>query len=609
MPALPGASLRLGVTGARALDPAQLARLTEQLADQLRAIAAHARRYGVEPSHLRLLSPLAEGADRLVAEAALAEGFSLTCPLPFQAAEYEKDFATEESRDQFRRLLARADGRVLALDGARGDYEERSYEAVGRLVVRNCDLLIAIWDGGPSKGRGGTSDIVHYSAGFGPPIIWLHAADATAAPHWLEGVQALGFGAGRQPVEPALGHYLQHLLQCPAPADQGGHHSVLHGFGHHCASACRAVLRLFHRRVAPLPHETLQRERPHPVRWPWTLHRGVMRRLAGGRPEPLTPPHEPPDEVAGIWFAHYRPADERARECAAHYRSSYAWMFLFAALALATAAVGLGFPHNPLVEAIVVGLELLALALIMLLVAADGAFGWQRRAIEYRLLAELCRKQQVLALLAWTIPRATAWATSEDEAPREPDAPGGDHSNWVTWLFCAWLREAPLPTGSFDAERVAAARVAALRDLVDDQIKYHTDRRAQSHRAGRRLVRLGEAFFGLVILVVVAKLSLLALVGGTDAALLALGLAGAILPGLSAAFVGIRAYAELELLAEQSHLMLHAMRRARDHIAALDPAGPLASQALGRELAAVATLMLEDLQGWAQLFRAKVVEA
>jgi hypothetical protein len=91
--------------------------------------------------------------------------------------------------------------------------------------------------------------------------------------------------------------------------------------------------------------------------------------------------------------------------------------------------------------------------------------------------------------------------------------------------------------------------------------------------------------------------------------LLGLGLAGAILPGLSAAFVGIRAYAELELLAEQSDLMLKAMRHARGPIAELDTAAPLASQALGSALAAVTTLMLQDLQGWARLFRAKVVEA
>jgi hypothetical protein len=35
---------------------------------------------------------------------------------------------------------------------------------------------------------------------------------------------------------------------------------------------------------------------------------------------------------------------------------------------------------------------------------------------------------------------------------------------------------------------------------------------------------------------------------------------------------------------------------------------PLASQILGSEIFGVATLMLQDVQGWMQMFRAKVVE-
>jgi hypothetical protein len=88
-----------------------------------------------------------------------------------------------------------------------------------------------------------------------------------------------------------------------------------------------------------------------------------------------------------------------------------------------------------------------------------------------------------------------------------------------------------------------------------------------------------------------------------------LGLAGAILPAVSAALVGFRAYAELELLKEQSESMLQAMQRAKRQIMELDPNEPLASQALGSALAGVATLMLEDLEGWARLFRGKVLDA
>jgi hypothetical protein len=40
----------------------------------------------------------------------------------------------------------------------------------------------------------------------------------------------------------------------------------------------------------------------------------------------------------------------------------------------------------------------------------------------------------------------------------------------------------------------------------------------------------------------------------------------------------------------------------------LDTTRPLVSQDLGAEAAAVATLMLQDLDGWARMFRVKLVE-
>src|SRR2546423_5982605 len=52
-----------------------------------------------------LLSPLAEGADRLAAEAALRDGIRLVVPMPMAQTEYERDFTTPESLREFRQLL------------------------------------------------------------------------------------------------------------------------------------------------------------------------------------------------------------------------------------------------------------------------------------------------------------------------------------------------------------------------------------------------------------------------------------------------------------------------------------------------------------------------
>ena len=45
---------------------------------------------------LQLISPLAEGADQLVAEVATDLDIPLIVPLPMEISEYEKDFASEE---------------------------------------------------------------------------------------------------------------------------------------------------------------------------------------------------------------------------------------------------------------------------------------------------------------------------------------------------------------------------------------------------------------------------------------------------------------------------------------------------------------------------------
>jgi hypothetical protein len=110
-----------------------------------------------------------------------------------------------------------------------------------------------------------------------------------------------------------------------------------------------------------------------------------------------------------------------------------------------------------------------------------------------------------------------------------------------------------------------------------------------------------------VLICVLAKLALADLWGHLNWAIL-FGFFATVLPGASAAFVGIRAYAELPLLAEQSRHMAAELERAHARVERLDPQRPLVSQDIGAEAAVVATLMLQDLDGWARLFRVKAME-
>jgi hypothetical protein len=115
------------------------------------------------------ISSLAAGADQLFARAALALGADLEAVLPCK--HYERTFASEPERKEFHRLLAAAK-RAHALD-----FSEPSQEAffeAGKMVVDLSDELVAIWDGQPARGYGGTTDVVHYAATRGKKIavVW-----------------------------------------------------------------------------------------------------------------------------------------------------------------------------------------------------------------------------------------------------------------------------------------------------------------------------------------------------------------------------------------------------------------------------------------------------
>jgi hypothetical protein len=597
-------ALRIGITGSRQLSTDQLPRIRGQVTEFLSNVRSEVARLAQTPEaraaygsagqvapepQLLALSPLAEGSDRLLAEVALEQGFLLSCPLPFARSEYEEDFLSDESKLEFRNLLSRAEGAVLELDGARADAEDVSYEAVGRYVARNCDILVAIWDGQPSKGFGGTNDIVRFAVNHGPPVWWIHS-NTDSDPIWLVERQDL-----RKPAkelldrQPGLQAFLTRLMLPPAVSEP------------HAITWFERAARTL-RRQDPPAYLTYRKLPAAAERWIWKAYDWLMNCMGGAVPEP-PPLQEPSDKSANYWFNNYRPADARAAECASRYRSTYVWVFGLATIAVTFASIALVVSATVPAKLTVTGIEFIALILIAVAVLANERQRWHRLFLEHRLLAELCRKQQALAIFGWSLqgPAVT------EKSLAFVSHPSSQEGNWVSWLFGVLQRSAPLPQGRFETGRTKQAREEAIRDLIDDQLTYHRARAIQSHRASERLGQLGEWFFVAVLGFVIIKLVLVAL-HADHYLILALGLAAAILPALSAGFVGIRSYTELPLLADQSHRMHAEMEAARIRIQQIDPAEPLASQILGSEIFSVATVMLQDIQGWFQLFRAKVVE-
>ncbi len=184
--------IRIGVTGHRKLkDPIAVQALIKRAIDaeveklfseqSMRSIE-RVRRTGRTAISFSILSPLAEGADRAAARAILAHPDArLDVVLPLAIEDYLEDFATEDSRSEFEELLRHC-RRPVSLRTRRiqddrrdpGDQAELrriAYAQVGQYVVDHCDVLIAVWDGEPSRGRGGTASNVQYALDQNRPVI------------------------------------------------------------------------------------------------------------------------------------------------------------------------------------------------------------------------------------------------------------------------------------------------------------------------------------------------------------------------------------------------------------------------------------------------------
>jgi hypothetical protein len=51
--------------------------------------------------------------------------------------------------------------------------------AASRLMIDTADELLAVWDGQPARGHGGTADVVAYARSHGKPVhvIWPAGAE------------------------------------------------------------------------------------------------------------------------------------------------------------------------------------------------------------------------------------------------------------------------------------------------------------------------------------------------------------------------------------------------------------------------------------------------
>ncbi|WP_371781504.1 hypothetical protein [Streptosporangium subroseum] len=154
--------IRIAVSGHRGLPP-ETAALIDTAIRQ--ALTQHS-------PHITGLSCLADGADQIFARAVLDLGGTLEAVIP---AQQYRDGLPAETQQEYDALLSKAT-QIHRLDFTESTSE--SHMAASRLMLDHADELLAVWDGKPARGHGGTADVVTEAQGHGLNVrtIWPEGA-------------------------------------------------------------------------------------------------------------------------------------------------------------------------------------------------------------------------------------------------------------------------------------------------------------------------------------------------------------------------------------------------------------------------------------------------
>ncbi|WP_265562249.1 hypothetical protein [Sphingomicrobium arenosum] len=580
----PGLTLRFGITGHR---PPRLAndqhdRIHAQCAEifalargAMDALAAsETRLFAARDPAIKLVSSLAEGADVIAAEAALASGAQLVACLPLPRDTYARDFSAEAwARTE---ALIEQSGAVLTLD-PNGHGAEASYEAAGRIVLAQCDILIAIWDGEAAAGRGGTTQIVAEAVAMHQPVIHIDAR-------------------GERPAE-LLWSGLHEAIPDRPSLDGVRRTDMRRGIGPLVHALCAPP-------SAPEERAELDRfilggdRRPRRATgWP------LLMRLTGAKSWTGFAARAPSSaECAGAFAAHTRPfaedgafgvrldggirtrfgrADSLASDYAQRFRSSFVTNFAMAGLAVFLALAGLLFPEG---KKLLISIELLVILLIIANTRGANRQNLHKCWLDHRHLAERLR------LLSMSAPLGRLALRDADDGTRHPD--------WVGWYVRASARELGLVRAEIDHAYLEKVRGVLLATIAEQRAYHHANAHAMQH-SNHVLHRAGDALFAGTILACALYLILSFAIGKVpDAgAFSSTGLVTfvtALFPALAAALYGIRMQGDFAGNAERSAAIARQLEHLEHSLGADQPRFERLSERARR----LGEIMLADVGQW-----------
>jgi hypothetical protein len=607
-PPKPRLALRVGVSGHHPghLHHAHVAVLREQIREVLQALKRFALEHPrVSTSYrerdeplLRLVSTLADGADRYVAHQAISLGYELQCALPFGRDQYAKDFETNASSQEFDRLLkdTQHTTAILELDGSRTRKTE-AYLAAGRVILSQSDVLLVIWDGQGPRDDDCTAQIVADAASRNILTIRINSV----APHDIcyrlpgEKFDSSSETRGR------LLDQLRILLNPPRHSKKEQDEEL-----------------------STTPQDYFS-EKQRWLNWgsSWIPFRNLwLFRLT------LPKVFAPNFALSGVeeWVAvlknsaafsdsairlidtarlcdHYGWANGLAEYYANLYRSAFAMNYLMGALAVLCAF--LHFALEPLqVESATLTfilLELALLAAIPIIYKIGRWRRWHEKWIDYRLLAEYMRQ------LFFLIPLGPG-ELSSPHLPKYLSA-GDPKGTWMYWHYLALRREIGIVGGDLTPAYLDSVRSFLDSDTgIRGQIDYHKNNADRLEKLDSRFRFAGGALF--VFAAVAAFIALLNLIKAEvhgckpTPGEIFLGLIATSGPAFGAALAGIRTQAEFERVKKRSHAMLQTLQRICKELSPRNEGRDnISYAALNLIVAETGQLMVDELLDWRIVFK------
>ncbi len=570
-----GAPIAIGITGHRLarLSDVDLAALRARIDALLSAIAGAAPK-----SRFRLVGSLAEGADMMATDAALARGWQVDTVLPFNAEEYSCDF--DEVAAIGLRSRIKASANVLELPGRRDEIggEAAAYERAGRVVLTQSDLLLAVWDGEPARGRGGAAQIVAEAVAHAIPVLLLNPDPSHKAVLLWSGLNA--HESGPEAVDTVakgtvadLPMLMARLSGADTEAEAGANSRKRRTvFDAPPLFAIAYPLLLALTGVRAFRPSDLRRPCPTP-------------RVPG-----TAPTLSLQSRIDTQLWPKFDAADCKASLASQLFRSAFVSSFGLASFAVILALLGLVVPAGA--KPVLAAGEFASIAMILIITRWGSRAKWHDRWLDHRTLAEELRCLAVSAPLGDLFLRGARAAGSEAAGRERRDI----------------ARRIGLPSARVDVAYMGEAH-ASLAALLDDQIGYVQRESGRMHQLEHRLHRLGGTLFAITALICATVLGIEMIwtffshgEGGAHHSLpLGVTVVSAALPSMGAAIYGIRMQGDFAGSAERTAaLACHLVELRR-----IVEDEPPEFDGLRRIIRRTAELLTADVSQWARSTRAR----